>query len=101
MSKKQEITEKKIADFFATTPQTLYNWKTSKKSGVALRYEVLKKFYIKNEKLKIKLDDTKKRILEYSQIEYAVEHDRTITKLEKLQKKLESKIIFDEVEDIQ
>ena len=43
-------TDKNIAKFYDTTPQTLYNWKTSDKQGVRERYEALKNYFIEQTK---------------------------------------------------
>lgn len=43
-------TDKNIAKFYDTTPQTLYNWKTSDKQGTRERYEALKNYFIEQAK---------------------------------------------------
>ena len=47
---KMKQTDKNIAKFYDTTPQTLYNWKTSDKQGVRERYEALKNYFIEQTK---------------------------------------------------
>lgn len=43
-------TDKNIAKFYDTTPQTLFNWKTSDKQGVRDRYKALKAYFIEQTK---------------------------------------------------
>ena len=45
--KPKKITEKALAAFYATTTQTLRNWRNSEEVGENERYSALREYYIK------------------------------------------------------
>ena len=53
-NKPKKVTEIEIAAYFATTTQTLRNWRNSEEVGENERYSALREYYIKH---KEKQDD--------------------------------------------
>ena len=50
--KKKKITEIEIANYFATTTQTLRNWRNSDEVGENERYSALREYYEKKKEAK-------------------------------------------------
>ncbi len=48
--KQKKVTEIEIAKYFATTTQTLRNWRNSDEVGENERYSALRAYYIENKK---------------------------------------------------
>ncbi len=48
MNKPKKVTEIEIAKYFATTTQTLRNWRNSEEVGENERYSALREYYIKH-----------------------------------------------------
>ena len=49
-NKRKKVTEIEIASYFATTTQTLRNWRNSEEVGENERYSALREYYIKHKK---------------------------------------------------